>query len=155
MVEAVDHINLVVRDLERSVKFYTEVLGMRETKRAILRGEWIERIVGLAGVEAKVAYVVAPAGEPRLELLEYRSPSGDSFQAHSRPNTVGLRHVAFRVRSMEAALARLRDHGVPPLGEPTRVPGGIVKHDAGEKCLVYFLDPDGVLLELAEYSAIL
>jgi len=42
---------------------------------------------------------------------------------------------------------------VTVFGEPTVVPTGVVQHDAGRKTLVYFLDPDGVIIELAEYRA--
>src|SRR5437868_11203803 len=61
MIRAVDHINIVVTDLERSVRFYTEVLGFKKTKEAYLEGEWIERIVGLRGVKARAVFIVAPA----------------------------------------------------------------------------------------------
>ena len=151
MIRAIDHINIVVTDLARSVKFYTEVLGFVKTKEAHLEGEWIERIVGLRGVRGRVVYVVAPAGEPRIELLCYESPQGEDPAANQRANTVGLRHIALRVDDMASTVARLRAAGAEIFSEPVRVPGGVVTHDAGEKTLVYFLDPDGVILELAEY----
>ena len=151
MIRAVDHINIVVADLERAVCFYTEVLGFKKTKEAYLEGEWIERIVGLKGVKARAAFVVAPAGEPRIELLCYQTPVGTSFPDNSRANTVGLRHIALRVDDMKGMVAKLRAEGVTVFGDPVRVPAGVVQHDAGEKTLVYFLDPDGVILELAEY----
>ena len=151
MIDAVDHINLVVSDLERSVKFYTELLGFRETKRAHLEGQWIESIIGLKNVYADVVYIVAPAGEPRLELLCYQSPRGKSTPDHSLPNTIGLRHIAFRVKDILATVKRLKGAGVPIIGETVAVPPNAVSHDAGQKILCYFLDPDGVLLELAEY----
>ena len=76
MIKAIDHINIVVSDLESSVKFYTELLGFKEIRRAHLEGAWIESVVGLKGVNADVAYIVAPAGEPRIELLCYNAPQG-------------------------------------------------------------------------------
>jgi len=151
MIRAVDHINIVVADLERAVRFYTEVLGFTKTKEAYLAGEWIERIVGLSGVKARAAFVVAPAGEPRIELLCYESPPGGAHAGNSRANTIGLRHLALRVDDMDAMVAKLRAAGVTVFGEPVLVPAGVVSHDAGRKTLVYFLDPDGVILELAEY----
>ena len=48
--------------------------------------------------------------------------------------------------------ARLKAAGVTLFSEPVRVPAGVVKFAAGDKTLVYFLDPDGVILELAEYG---
>lgn len=151
MIRAIDHINIVVADLARSVRFYTEVLGFRKTREAYLEGEWIDRIVGLRGVKGRVVFVVAPAGEPRIELLCYEAPQGAALPENSRANIHGLRHIALRVDDMAATVARLRAAGVAIFSDPVRVPHGVVQHDGGEKTLVYFLDPDGVILELAEY----
>lgn len=151
MIRAVDHINIVVTDLDRSVAFYTELLGFRLVKEARLEGEWIDRIVGLKGVKGRVAYVVAPAGEPRIELLAYAAPIGANPPENKQANTVGLRHIALQVDKIAAMTVKLREAGVTVFSDPVKVPHGVVKHDAGEKTLVYFLDPDGVILELAEY----
>ena len=151
MIVSVDHINLVVSDLERSVDFYTNVLGFRETQRAELEGEWIETIIGLKTVKASVAYVVSPAGQPRLELLQYHSPIGDGFQANSIPNTLGLRHLALSVDNIDSAVHRLREAGTELLSRPVVVPTDVIQHSTGQKILCYFHDPDGVLLELTEY----
>ena len=72
--------------------------------------------------------------------------------ANSRPNTVGLRHLALRVADVHAAVERLKAAGVTMLGGPMTVPTGSVTHDAGHKTLCYFLDPDGAVLELAQYQ---
>lgn len=152
MIRAIDHINFVVSDLERSVRFYTELLGFRESKRAHLEGDWIERIVGLKGVVADVAFIVAPAGEPRIELLCYKTPKGESIPANSLANTVGIRHIAFRVDDIHASAKKLRDAGVKLLSNPVIVPETVVTHDAGHKMLCYFHDPDGILLEITEYK---
>ena len=151
MILSVDHINLVVSDLERSVDFYTNVLGFRETQRAELEGEWIETIIGLETVKASVAYVVSPAGQPRLELLQYHSPIGDGFQANSIPNTLGLRHLALSVDNIDSAVQRLREAGTELLSRPVVAPTDVIQHSTGQKILCYFHDPDGVLLELTEY----
>ena len=151
MILGVDHLNLVVADLERSVRFYTEVLGFRRTADVTMEGEWIEAIVGLRGVRGLVTFVEPPGG-PRIELLQYVAPAGEVLPANSRANTHGLRHLAFRVRDIAAMASRLRAAGVTLFSDPVRVPPGVVRFAAGEKTLVYFLDPDGVILELAEYG---
>jgi catechol 2,3-dioxygenase-like lactoylglutathione lyase family enzyme len=151
MVRAIDHINIVVADLERSVKFYTELLGFRKTHDVYMEGEWIEAIVGLRGVKGYVAFVELPGGGPRIELLQYASPAGVALPENSHANTRGLRHIALRVDDIAGLTARLRAAGVTLFSDPVRVPGGVVKFAAGDKTLVYFLDPDGVILELAEY----
>lgn len=71
---------------------------------------------------------------------------------NSLPNTMGLRHIAFRVGDIKTLYQKLKDAGVHLFGEPVTVPGDVIKHDAGQKTLLYFTDPDGVILELAEYK---
>src|SRR5829696_8948961 len=102
MIRTVDHINIVVADLERSVKFYTEVLGFRKTHDVYMEGDWIEAIIGLSGVKGLVAFVEPPGGGVRLELLEYKSPPGVALPENSRANTRGLRHIALRVDDIAA-----------------------------------------------------
>jgi catechol 2,3-dioxygenase-like lactoylglutathione lyase family enzyme len=151
MIRAIDHINIVVADLERSVRFYTEVLGFKKTHDVHMEGGWIDAIVGLRGVKGLVAFVEPPGGGMRLELLQYVAPPGVVLPENSRPNTHGLRHFAFRVDDIAGMTARLRAAGVTLFSDPVLVPAGVVKFAAGDKKLLYFLDPDGVILELAEY----
>ena len=152
MVNAVDHINIVVSDLKRSQEFYVDVLGFKLVRRAPLSGEWIERIVGLKDVSAEVIYLVAAGGEPRLELLHYISPAGASLPLNTKANTVGLRHIAFKVTDIDQAAQKLKDAGVKLFSKPVTVPSTVIDHDDGQKTLVYFSDPDGVILELAQYE---
>ena len=151
MVRAIDHLNIVVADLARSVKFYTEVLGFRKTHDVYMEGEWIEQIIGLKGVKGLVAFVEPPGGGTRIELLQYLAPPGVALPENSRANTYGLRHFALRVDDIAAMATRLRAAGVTLFSDPVRVPQGVVKFAAGDKTLLYFLDPDGVIVELAEY----
>ncbi len=151
MISAIDHINIVVSDLERSVKFYTELLGFKEINRVHLEGEWIEDIVGLKGVAADVVFIVAPEEEPKIELLCYKSPTGDQVPVNSLANTIGLRHIAFRVDDIQAASEKLKAAGVKLLSEPIAVPATLMAQNPVRKTLCYFHDPDGVLLEIAEY----
>ncbi len=152
MIENIDHINIVVKDLEKSITFYTELLGFTLFRRARLKGEWIDKVVGLKDVEGEVAYIRAPGGEPRIELLQYFNPAGGYIADNSNANTLGLRHIAFRVDDIQGICRKLDKGEVNFYSEPVTVPSGVIKHEAGHKTLVYFLDPDGVLLELAEYK---
>lgn len=152
MIHAIDHLNIVVSDLERSVGFYTELLGFKKINSAHLEGEWIESIVGIRDVVADVVFIVAPAGEPRIELLCYKSPTGESIRANSLANTIGLRHIALRVDDIQASAKKLKEVGVKLLSDPITVPTSVVTHDSGHKMLCYFHDPDGVLLEITEYK---
>lgn len=151
MISNIDHINIVVRDMGRMVAFYTEILGFRATKTAHLEGDWVEHVVGLRGVRAEVVFLELPSG-PRIELIQYLAPQGTDAPGLSQPNTPGLRHIALRVPDIDAAHTRLSQAGVVPFGPPQLVPNGVVRHDAGDKRLFYFLDPEGTLLELTQYT---
>ena len=153
MIRGIDHINIVVADLARSVTFYTEVLGFRKTTDVVMEGDWIEEIIGLKGVKGLVAFVELPGGGgPRIELLQYVTPAGLALPENSWANTRGLRHFAFRVDNITQMAAKLRAAGVTMFSDPVKVPQGIVKFAAGDKSLCYFLDPDGTILELCEYG---
>ena len=151
MLEAVDHVNLVVADLEAMLRFYRDVLGLKVTKQVTISGKWIEKVVGLEDVEAEVIYLNADEGA-RVELIRYISPPGTRPQHLEQPHTQGLRHLAFRVTDIDATAAKLRGAGVELVSDVQRVPDDQVTYTGGvRKRLIYFHDPEGNLLELCEY----
>jgi catechol 2,3-dioxygenase-like lactoylglutathione lyase family enzyme len=153
MLESIDHVNLVVSDLPRMTDFYTRVLGLTESMRVTISGPWIDRTVGLGGVEAECVYLDLPNG-PRVELLRYVRPEAQRPGKLGDSNTPGLRHLAFRVTDIDSAVDRLRAAGVTFLSDVQRVPDTQVTYAGGlRKRLAYFRDPEGNLLELCEYRA--
>jgi catechol 2,3-dioxygenase-like lactoylglutathione lyase family enzyme len=98
-----------------------------------------------------VVYLVPPDKEPRLELLCFRSPKGERIVPNALPNTIGLRHVAFQVEDMARFLDRLTEAGVPRMSDPVTLPANVESGSSKPKTLCYFFDPDGVLLEAAQY----
>lgn len=145
-----DHFNIVVRDMERSVAFYRDVLGLTQTFQATLEGEWIETVTGLAETRARCVFFQLPGADVRLELLEYLHPRGAIFEENAVPNTIGLRHFAFEVDDMDAWCERLKAANVSFVSPPVTVPFPV--GNRGTKRLCYFHDPNGVLLEIAAYS---
>ena len=87
----------------------------------------------------------------RLELLQYLAPDGQQFDENALPNTLGLRHLAFETSDMDALSKKLRAAGIEFVSEPVEVPFPVGPKQL-KKRLCYFRDPDGVLLELAEYA---
>ncbi|MBV9470395.1 MAG: VOC family protein [Abitibacteriaceae bacterium] len=147
----IDHINIVVSDLARSVKFYSELLGLRRGFEATLEGAWIERVTGLKGAQAQCVFMESDDPSARLELLQYLSPAGAAIEVNSLPQTPGIRHVAFLVDDLDALVQKLQAAGVPLVSEPVLVPFAV--STMGQKRLCYFHDPDGTLLEAAAYGA--
>jgi glyoxylase I family protein len=146
---SVNHLNLVVADIDRAVDFYVGLLGMRQTFEVVLEGEWISTVVGLEGAVARCVVVQPQKGGCRLELLQYLAPPGATFPENALANTLGLRHFALDVADLDAEYARLSGAGVTFVSSPVTVPFRLV--DGIQKRLCYLRDPDGVIVELCEH----
>ncbi len=146
----IDHINVVVSDMERALGFYVDVLGLRRGFEVTLEGDWIGTVTGLDGARARCVFVEPEDGSTRIELLQYETPEGTPVAANVAPNTPGLRHAAFVVDDLNVFLARLEAAGVALVSAPVEVPFAV--GSMGRKRLCYFHDPDGTLLEAAAYG---
>jgi catechol 2,3-dioxygenase-like lactoylglutathione lyase family enzyme len=152
MLKKIDHVNIVVDDLQGMTRFYCQVLGLRETKRVTISGDWVSAVVGLKDVLADVVYLEFGEG-PRIELIAYRKPRETRPVGVERPNAPGLRHLAFTVDDIEAVVGRLKANAVRFFSNVLQVPEAQVSYAGGvRKRLVYFQDPEGNLLELCEYK---
>jgi catechol 2,3-dioxygenase-like lactoylglutathione lyase family enzyme len=152
MIERIDHLNLVVRDMAAMIAFYRDVLGLRLTRQATISGPWIDRVTGLEQVTADVAFLEAPSGAS-IELLKYRQPEGGRPDSLGEPNTLGLRHFAFRVTDIDGLTASLEAASVPLVSPVGQVPAAQVDFADVRKRLVYFHDPEGNLLEFCAYES--
>lgn len=151
MIQLIDHINLVVKDIDVSRRFYGETLGLTESFRKILEGDWVDEVTGIEDVCADCVFYEFPGGTTRIELLHFRSGSGASSDYNELPDTIGVRHLAFQVDDLDTFVTHLREQGVHLYSEPVRVPFPVGREGLTKR-LCYFRDPDGVLLEVAEYT---
>lgn len=132
-----NHTSFTVSDRERSVAFYTKVIGFTVDRVYELEGDAIEQIVAMPGAKLKLAHLTLDGF--RLELVEYVEPKG---QQPSLPTcNVGVAHIAFNTDDVQAAYEALKAKGVLFKGEPMRA-----APDRPLAC--YFVDPDGITLEL-------
>jgi catechol 2,3-dioxygenase-like lactoylglutathione lyase family enzyme len=123
-LEAPDYVVLVVADLERSLKFWTGVLGLRLGHRS-------------------GGYAQLDTGRTRIALYERAAMSetlGRSLRAPDREAPAF--EVGFKVADVDAAFAALVARGAEPEVAPTDRPWG--------QRTAYLRDPDGHLVELAE-----
>ena len=144
-VLATNHTSFTVSDLDRSIAFFTEVLGFEIVNRAHRDPNLISSITGISGADIEVAYIQGPGH--RLELIQYPGPS-DRRQVESRPCDSGFAHVAYDVDDVDAAVIASAYHQVLPIGEVTIIDKG---PNAGRK-VVYLRDRDGVTIEYIEVS---
>lgn len=122
MIRHIDHIAIVVSDMDRAVEFYTGVLGLRLVRDGRSRGGEKKSFIG---TESEV--IVA--------LTEDRKRGGGGFESAG-----GVHHIAFRVDDVEKAAQVLKERGVEFIEEKISEDGKITAY--------HFLDPDGLELEI-------
>jgi catechol 2,3-dioxygenase-like lactoylglutathione lyase family enzyme len=143
MLKSFFHTGFVVRDLEKSVAFYTGVMGLKHEFTRERTGEFAEKVVGFKGAHLKVAYLNMNDGH-HLELVQYVVPP--SGRAKVNRNDLGASHLAFFVENIEAYHASMSRKGLRFLGAP----GSLVQDGKVVRKAVYAQDPDGNWLEFVE-----
>ncbi len=151
LLRQIDHVNIVVENLEDMIAFYRDALGLEVMRDVTISGDWVEKVVGLKSVKARVVYMGLIAG-PRIELIKYDKPKAKQPDHTDKPHALGMRHIAFLVRDIDKTTERLQSAGVKFNSDVQQVPSVQVTYDNDHrKRLVYFHDPEGNLLELCEY----
>ena len=150
MLKACWHFSFTVSDLERSVAFYCDLLGMRLVHRQEQANEYTARLVGYKDASLKVAQLTidglpATRSGHLLELVEYVHPDCEPTDtAICRPGTA---HLAFEVKATStASMIAWLASGVRFKSPPNAITSGI--NQGGHTC--YFLDPDDITLEMVE-----
>jgi catechol 2,3-dioxygenase-like lactoylglutathione lyase family enzyme len=146
-VKALHHVGITVRDLDASIRFYHDVLGLEFSNEPT---PWFDSpglgpAVGVPG--AALRQVSLLVGDTTLELLEYQSPPSETKKPLPS-NNIGASHVAFLVDDIEATKSELEAKGITFFSEVNVVDEGVL---AGWRW-VYFADPDDYPLELVEVA---
>jgi lactoylglutathione lyase len=144
-VQRLSHVGLTVRDLDASLAFWRDRLGLPELGRGLVEWEHLDRIVGIDDTQIEWAELELPGGA-FLELFAYWRPPGAALPTGGM-NRPGTTHICLEVDDIEQVTERLRAGGYQASSrELVTIPRGAYKDF---KC-IYFLDPDGFTLELSE-----
>jgi catechol 2,3-dioxygenase-like lactoylglutathione lyase family enzyme len=147
-ISAIHHSGLHVRDIEASVRFYVDLLGLELVARQERNGGYVAEIVGYPGAVMRFAFVRPPGGGPMIELIQYVDPAGTPIDTATK--NPGTGHVCFSVRDIHAIFDRLSAAGVRfKSAAPVPITEGINKGGFG----VYLLDPDDITLEMIQPPA--
>jgi catechol 2,3-dioxygenase-like lactoylglutathione lyase family enzyme len=147
-LKAIHHVGLVVRDLDRSIYFYHDILGLPFSNEPTPWFEGPELAAGVGVPGAKLRQVTFWVGEhSNMELLEYANRPADNTTRIPN-NYLGAAHVCFRVDDIRAKKAELESKGVEFYTDVNVVDSGPL---AGWRWC-YFSDPDGLTLELVEIA---
>lgn len=128
VAKSIEHIGIAVKNLEESIKYYEDVLG--------LKCYAIEEVK-----DQKVKTAFFKIGEVKIELLESTDPAGPIGKFIEKKGP-GVHHLAFQVEDVQAALSEVKEKGVQLIDEKPRA--------GAEKLQIGFLHPKstgGVLTE--------
>ena len=126
LFDSIDHIAIISSDYQKAKDFYVDKLGFK-VKREVERKDRDDFIITLE----------APNGI-EIELFIERNPP----RRVTRPEAAGLRHLAFRVKDIEESVEKLNKKGIET--EEIRI------DPQNGKRMTFFMDPDGLPLELHE-----
>jgi lactoylglutathione lyase len=153
VIQGFFHVSFTVSNLDASVKWYTQVLGLEYVRGQEQHNAYTARLVGYPGAHLKVAQLrvpgqTIPISRHHIELVEYVSPRGADIPLDT--NRTGVGHWAFIVDDIHTEFDRLSALGVKFKAEkPVAIEQGVNKGGYA----VYFTDPDGITLELLQPPA--
>lgn len=150
MIHGFWHVSFTVSNIDASVKWYTEVLGLEYVRGQVQQNEYTSKLVGYPDAHLKVAQLrvpgqTIPRSRHHIELVEYIHPRGEDIPLDT--NRCGVGHWAFMVDDIHAEFDRLKGLGVQfKAEEPVAIEAGVNKGGY----TIYFTDPDGITLELIQ-----
>jgi len=143
MIKHFDHFTIAVEDEVEAKRFFG-VLGFREDKTVVIKGERFAEYMGVPGLEARHVTLVAEGVTPRTEiqLLKYLHPDPIPDPHIRELNKLGLNHVCFAVDNIEIVVKRVEAAGF-------RTRAGIL--DFHSRKLAFLWGPGGVTIELSQW----
>jgi catechol 2,3-dioxygenase-like lactoylglutathione lyase family enzyme len=118
MFSRADHVAISVRDMEKVIAFYRDVVGMEKVFDRTF-DEGMARLIGVPGAVARVVHM--KLGDSVIELFDYRHPEGREPRPDAVQSDYGLTHIGFIVEDFWGTYQHLLDRGVTFLGEPVEI----------------------------------
>ena len=140
MIE-VRHTGIVVTNIEDSLKFYRDLLGLKIERSMNESGEYINNMLGFENVHVKTVKMSASTGNTLVELLEFTQPVGSNMIR--KVNDLGTSHAAFTVSDIDEIYLKLKQSGVKFNAPPQLSPDGYAK-------VTFCFDPDKTPIELVQ-----
>jgi len=142
MISGIHHTSFTVNDMERSVTFYRDILGMKVVWDSLqagvrFKGPIADNLTNCPGTELHIVFL--SINERLVELVEY-TPKGKSLEDNKASDT-GSAHICFQTDDIQGLHKKLSENGVRLHCSPQNLGGVLV---------MYFRDPDGIILEVMQ-----
>ena len=140
MIKSLEHVGLSVKDMDRSLEFYRDFLGMEVVMELDASDEKLGRVIGVPGAKCRIVHLKLE--NSMLELFNYYEPTGENKAKDIQQFDHGLTHIGFAVDNFHEFVEQLRERGTEFLGEPVEFRPDV--------WVVYFRGPDGEVCELRQ-----
>jgi catechol 2,3-dioxygenase-like lactoylglutathione lyase family enzyme len=142
MITGFNHTSFTVADMDKSVTFWTTMLGFRAASVSPREGRWQEEVTGISDASLMVAHLYGHG--QHIEFIQY--VAGAVAGAAPPPALRGAAHVCLETDDIEGTWAALLEAGATAQGQIATVTTGAV---GGAKA-GYIRDPNGILIELLQ-----
>lgn len=137
------HCGITVTDMEHSLRFYRDGLGLEVYIDRIANHDYLRQVTAVPSTEVRIVYVRIPTMDFSLELLEHRGI--ERLPSRMRPCDPGSAHVCLYVDDVDLMNERMTAMGFPSRsGKPVDITAG--PFAGARTCFIH--DPDGFLIEL-------
>lgn len=142
MITGFNHTSFTVADMDKSVRFWTEMLGFKAASVSPRQGDWQEAVTGVADASLMVAHLYGHGHH--VEFIQYLRGAIDGMPP--QPALTGAAHVCLEVDDIARTWNELLAAGATSQGRIASVKSGPV-----EDCRAgYIRDPNGIIIELLE-----
>ncbi len=139
MIVELGHVGLGVSDMERSLAFYRDFMGMEVLMDLDISDDRIARVIGQPGATCRIVHL--KLGSTVLELFHYK-PEGVNVASKTRQCDHGLIHIGFEVTDIHKHIEELKQAGFDFLGEAVEFRPDV--------WVAYFKGPDGEVCEFRQ-----
>lgn len=122
MFARADHVAMSVKDMEKVIAFYRDVIGMEKVFDREFSEE-MGRIIGVPGTKVRVVHM--KLNDSVVELFDYTHPEGREPAREHQQSDFGLTHIGFIVEDFWATYDHLLKNNVSFLGEPVEIRPGV------------------------------
>lgn len=148
MVGQIYHVGLTVTDMDRSLRFYRDVLGLTFQGELVMHGPEADALFQRPNCTARVAYLNGSndISAPPVELIQFLNKPASNVTPDLFQTSIS--ELCFWVDDIEAVYHNLLNHGVDCLSAPQVF--DFTAQGFGKSKALYFKDPDGIILELMQ-----
>lgn len=150
MIGSIAHVGITVRDMEKSILFYRDVLGLELVGDMKMQGIETERLTQIKGAKLRVVYFNSNKDlkAPPIELIEFIG-NKENNKPYEKISNSGISEICFYVDDIDKIYQNLKEKGVEFLSSPQLF--DLTNQGYGKSKAVYFRDNNGIVLELIEY----